>query len=122
MLMIMPDNSTAGRKAAMTAYGAELILVESMEAARDLALAMQAQGEGVVLDQFSNQDNPSAHYNTTGPEIWQQTQGQITHFISSMGTTGTINGSSRYLKEQNPMCKLWFCSPRRRCNSWDRVG
>ena len=102
MLLIMPDNSTAERKAAMTAYGAELILVESMEAARDLALEMQAQGQGVVLDQFSNQDNPTAHYSTTGPEIWQQTQGQITHFISSMGTTGTIMGVSRYLKEQNP--------------------
>lgn len=101
MLLIMPDNSTAERKAAMTAYGAELILVESMEAARDLALEMQAQGQGVVLDQFSNQDNPTAHYSTTGPEIWQQTQGQITHFISSMGTTGTIMGVSRYLKEQN---------------------
>ncbi|NLD01645.1 MAG: pyridoxal-phosphate dependent enzyme, partial [Gammaproteobacteria bacterium] len=76
MLLIMPDNSTAERKAAMTAYGAELILVESMEDARDLALAMQAQGQGIVLDQFANQDNPLAHYNSTGPEIWQQTQGQ----------------------------------------------
>lgn len=111
MLLIMPDNSTAERKAAMTAYGAELILVESMEAARDLALAMQAQGEGVVLDQFSNQDNPSAHYNTTGPEIWQQTQGQITHFISSMGTTGTIMGVSRYLKEQNPDVQIIGLQP-----------
>lgn len=111
MLLIMPDNSTAERKAAMTAYGAELILVESMEAARDLALAMQAQGEGVVLDQFSNQDNPSAHYNTTGPEIWQQTQGQITHFISSMGTTGTIMGVSRYLKEQNPEVQIIGLQP-----------
>lgn len=111
MLLIMPDNSTAERKAAMTAYGAELILVESMEAARDLALAMQAQGEGVVLDQFSNQDNPTAHYNTTGPEIWQQTQGQITHFISSMGTTGTIMGVSRYLKEQNPDVQIIGLQP-----------
>ncbi|NLU11846.1 MAG: cysteine synthase CysM [Gammaproteobacteria bacterium] len=111
MLLIMPDNSTAERKAAMTAYGAELILVESMEAARDLALAMQAQGEGVVLDQFSNQANPSAHYNTTGPEIWQQTQGQITHFISSMGTTGTIMGVSRYLKEQNPDVQIIGLQP-----------
>ena len=111
MLLIMPDNSTAERKAAMTAYGAELILVESMEAARDLALAMQAQGEGVVLDQFSNQDNPTAHYSTTGPEIWQQTQGQITHFISSMGTTGTIMGVSRYLKEQNPDVQIIGLQP-----------
>ncbi len=111
MLLIMPDNSTAERKAAMTAYGAELILVESMEAARDLALEMQAQGQGVVLDQFSNQDNPTAHYSTTGPEIWQQTQGQITHFISSMGTTGTIMGGSRYLKEQNPDVQIIGLQP-----------
>lgn len=112
MLLIMPDNSTAERKAAMTAYGAELILVESMEAARDLALEMQAQGQGVVLDQFSNQDNPTAHYSTTGPEIWQQTQGQITHFISSMGTTGTIMGVSRYLKEQNPDVQIIGLQPK----------
>lgn len=111
MLLIMPDNSTAERKAAMTAYGAELILVESMEAARDLALELQAQGKGIVLDQFSNQDNPSAHYHTTGPEIWQQTQGQITHFISSMGTTGTIMGVSRYLKEQNPNVQIIGLQP-----------
>lgn len=111
MLLIMPDNSTAERKAAMTAYGAELILVESMEAARDLALEMQAQGKGVVLDQFSNQDNPTAHYSSTGPEIWQQTQGQITHFISSMGTTGTIMGVSRYLKEQNPNVQVIGLQP-----------
>ena len=111
MLLIMPDNSTAERKAAMTAYGAELILVESMEAARDLALEMQAQGKGIVLDQFSNQDNPSAHYQTTGPEIWQQTKGQITHFVSSMGTTGTIMGVSRYLKEQNPEVQIVGLQP-----------
>ena len=111
MLLIMPDNSTAERKAAMTAYGAELILVESMEDARDLALAMQAQGQGIVLDQFANQDNPLAHYNSTGPEIWQQTQGQITHFISSMGTTGTILAVSRYLKAQNPNVKIVGLQP-----------
>ncbi len=111
MLLIMPDNSTAERKAAMTAYGAELILVESMEDARDLALAMQAQGKGIVLDQFANQDNPLAHYNSTGPEIWQQTQGQVTHFISSMGTTGTIMGVSRYLKEQNPNVQIVGLQP-----------
>lgn len=111
MVLIMPDNSTAERKAAMTAYGAELILVDSMEAARDLALEMQAQGQGIVLDQFSNQDNPTAHYRTTGPEIWRQTQGQVTHFISSMGTTGTIMGVSRYLKEQNPKVQIVGLQP-----------
>lgn len=111
MLLIMPESSTAERKAAMTAYGAELILVESMEAARDLALDMQAQGKGIVLDQFSNQDNPTAHYQTTGPEIWQQTQGQVTHFVSSMGTTGTIMGVSRYLKEQNPAIQIIGLQP-----------
>jgi cysteine synthase B len=105
MKLIMPANMSAERKAAMTAYGAELIEVskeEGMERARDLALEMQAAGEGKVLDQFSNLDNPEAHYTGTGPEIWQQTQGRVTHFVSSMGTTGTIMGVSRYLKEQNP--------------------
>lgn len=104
MKLIMPDNSSEERKASMTAYGAELITVtkeESMEGARDLALAMQEQGEGIVLDQFSNMDNPEAHYQGTGPEIWEQTQGKITHFVSSMGTTGTIMGTSRFLKEQS---------------------
>ncbi len=104
MILIMPDNSSAERKAAMTAYGAELILVsqeEGMEGARDLAQKMESQGRGKVLDQFANNDNPEAHYTGTGPEIWRQTQGTITHFISSMGTTGTIMGVSRYLKEQN---------------------
>lgn len=103
MILIMPDNSSAERKAAMTAYGAELILVsqeEGMEGARDLAQRMEAEGRGKVLDQFANGDNPEAHYTTTGPEIWRQTQGTITHFVSSMGTTGTIMGVSRYLKEQ----------------------
>lgn len=104
MKLIMPDNSSEERKASMTAYGAELIPVtkeEGMEGARDLALAMQECGEGIVLDQFSNLDNPEAHYQGTGPEIWEQTQGKITHFVSSMGTTGTIMGTSRYLKEQS---------------------
>ena len=104
MILIMPDNSTSERKASMSAYGAELILVskeEGMEGARDLALKMQAEGKGKVLDQFGNSGNPLAHYQTTGPEIWQQTQGSITHFVSSMGTTGTIMGVSRYLKERN---------------------
>lgn len=114
MILIMPDNSTAERKAAMTAYGAELILVtkeEGMEGARDLAEKMQAEGRGLVLDQFANGDNPIAHYNSTGPEIWQQTQGTITHFISSMGTTGTIMGCSQYLKEQNPAVQVVGLQP-----------
>ena len=104
MHLIMPDNMSQERKSAMSAYGATLHLVskeEGMERARDLALEMQQQGVGVVLNQFANQDNPNAHYLSTGPEIWQQTQGSVTHFVSSMGTTGTIMGVSRYLKEQN---------------------
>ncbi len=114
MILIMPDNSTAERKAAMTAYGAQLILVtraEGMEGARDLALKMQAEGKGRVLDQFGNGDNPLAHYNTTGPEIWQQTRGRITHFVSSMGTTGTIMGVSRFLKEKNPAIRIIGLQP-----------
>ena len=114
MILIMPDNSTAERKAAMTAYGAELILVtreEGMEGARDLAERMQAEGRGKVLDQFANGDNPEAHYRSTGPEIWQQTGGTITHFVSSMGTTGTIMGTSRYLKEQNPQVQIVGLQP-----------
>ncbi|PHR97105.1 MAG: cysteine synthase B [Oceanobacter sp.] len=105
MILIMPDNATMERRWAMEAYGAELILVskeEGMEGARDLAANMEKAGKGIVLNQFGNLDNPEAHYLGTGPEIWQQTQGQITHFVSSMGTTGTIMGTSRYLKEQNP--------------------
>jgi cysteine synthase B len=104
MILIMPDNLSMERRWAMQAYGAELILVtkaQSMEGARDLALSMQAEGKGKVLNQFANDDNPLAHYETTGPEIWQQTQGQVTHFVSAMGTTGTIMGTSRFLKEQN---------------------
>ncbi len=114
MILIMPDNMTAERKAAMSAYGAELILVSreaSMEGARDLALKMQAEGKGKVLDQFGNGDNPLAHYDTTGPEIWQQTGGTITHFVSSMGTTGTIMGTSRYLKERNPAIRIVGLQP-----------
>src|SRR5690606_27630756 len=111
MILIKPGNSTEERKAAMTAYGAELILVDNMEVARDLALAMQAEGKGKVLDQFANGDNPEAHYRSTGPEIWQQTRGRITHFISSMGTTGTIMGTSRYLKEQNPAIEIIGLQP-----------
>ncbi|MDX5999017.1 cysteine synthase CysM [Shewanella oneidensis] len=102
MILIMPSNSTQERKDAMQAYGAELLLVDNMEAARDLALALQAEGKGKVLDQFNNQDNANAHFLTTGPEIWQQSQGKITHFVSSMGTTGTIMGVSKYLKSRNP--------------------
>ncbi|MBB4865544.1 cysteine synthase B [Pseudomonas nitritireducens] len=114
MILIMPDNSTAERKAAMTAYGAELILVtkeQGMEGARDLADQMAREGQGKVLDQFANGDNPVAHYHSTGPEIWQQTGGEITHFVSSMGTTGTIMGVSRYLKEQNPDVQIVGLQP-----------
>lgn len=115
MVLIMPDNMSAERKQSMAAYGAELITVtkaEGMEGARDLAMAMQARGEGVVLDQFSNFDNPLAHVNSTGPEIWQQTQGQVTHFVSSMGTTGTIMGVSAYLKDKNPDIQIVGLQPK----------
>ncbi|TAG01439.1 MAG: cysteine synthase CysM [Burkholderiales bacterium] len=104
MKLIMPENQSIERRQSMKAYGAELILVsktEGMEGARDLAFAMQAKGEGRVLDQFANPDNPLAHYRGTGPEIWQQTNGRVTHFVSAMGTTGTITGVSNFLKEQN---------------------
>ena len=114
IILIMPDNSTAERKASMAAYGAELILVSKesgMEGARDLALQMQGEGKGKVLDQFGNHDNPLAHYTTTGPEIWAQTQGRITHFVSSMGTTGTIMGTSRFLKEKNPAIQIIGLQP-----------
>ncbi len=114
MILIMPDNSTDERKWAMTAYGAELILVskeEGMEGARDLAEKMQREGQGKLLDQFANGDNPQAHYSGTGPEIWQQTAGSITHFVSSMGTTGSIMGTSRYLKEQNPAIEIVGLQP-----------
>ncbi|MGO2386454.1 MAG: cysteine synthase CysM [Psychrobacter sp.] len=110
--LLMPTNSTQERKDAMIAYGATLIEVdEGIEAARDLAMQMQADGKGVVLDQFNNPDNSQAHYLTTGPELWAQTEGKITHFISSMGTTGTITGVSRYLKEQNPDVKIIGLQP-----------
>lgn len=102
MTLIMPASSTQERKDAMTAYGATLIETDGMEQARDLALQMQAEGKGVVLDQFNNPDNKMAHYLTTAPEIWEQTDGKITHFVSSMGTTGTIMGVSKFLKEKNP--------------------
>ena len=114
MILIMPDNMSEERCAAMKAYGAELILVtqeQSMEGARDLALQMQDEGRGIVLDQFNNPDNPEAHYIGTGPEIWQQTGGEITHFVSAMGTTGTIMGTSRYLKEQDPDVQIVGVQP-----------
>ncbi|GAA3940156.1 cysteine synthase CysM [Litoribacillus peritrichatus] len=114
MVLIMPDNMSEERKLAMSAYGAELITVTKeagMEAARDLALKMQEEGKGRVLDQFGNFDNPLSHYESTGPELWQQTSGQITHFVSSMGTTGTIMGTSRYLKEQNPDIQIIGLQP-----------
>jgi len=114
MVLVMPDNMSEERRAAMKAYGAELILVtqeQSMEGARDLALQMQAEGKGIVLDQFNNADNPNAHYISTGPEIWQQTEGKITHFVSAMGTTGTIMGVSHFLKEKNPDIQIVGVQP-----------
>ena len=115
MTLIMPDNLSAERRASMTAYGAELILTPAakggMEYARDLAMQMQAQGEGRVLDQFANDDNPRSHYETTGPEIWRDTDGRITHFVSAMGTTGTIVGVSRYLKEKNASVRIVGAQP-----------
>ena len=114
MKLIMPAHMSEERKAAMRAYGAELILVtqeEGMEGARDLALAMQARGEGIVLDQFANPDNPVAHHGTTGPEIFEQTRGEITHFVSSMGTTGTIMGVSKYFKSVKPSVQIVGLQP-----------
>jgi len=114
MVLVMPDNQSMERRQSMKAFGAELVLTPkdgSMELARDVALKMQAEGEGIVLDQFGNQDNPLAHYEGTGPEIWRDTAGKITHFVSSMGTTGTIMGVSRYLKEQNPNIKIIGVQP-----------
>ncbi|MCC2637692.1 MAG: cysteine synthase [Moraxellaceae bacterium] len=114
MILIMPDNQSQERRDAMAAYGAELISVpqaQGMEGARDLALRMQAEGRGRVLNQFGNSDNPLSHYRTTGPEVWAQTDGTVTHFISSMGTTGTIMGCSRFLKEQNPAVRIVGLQP-----------
>ncbi|PHS25440.1 MAG: cysteine synthase B [Methylophaga sp.] len=111
MLLIMPKNMSMERRASMRAYGAELILTESMEIARDLALEMQQQGKGKLLNQFANFDNPLAHYQTTGPEIWRDTDGDITHFVSAMGTTGTIMGVSRYLKEQSAEVQIVGVEP-----------
>lgn len=114
MVLIMPETMSIERRASMRAYGAEIILVsadEGMEGARDLAKQMEAEGKGRVLDQFSNPDNPLAHYETTGPEIWRDTEGKVTHFVSAMGTTGTIMGTSRFLKEQNPAISIVGVQP-----------
>jgi len=114
MVLVMPENQSIERRQAMKAFGAELVLTPkdgSMELARDVALKLQAEGEGIVLDQFANMDNPLAHYEGTGPEIWRDTEGKVTHFVSSMGTTGTIMGTSRYLKEQNPNIKIIGVQP-----------
>lgn len=114
MVLIMPENMSAERRATMKAFGAEIILVsaeEGMEGARDLAAKMGAEGEGAVLDQFANPDNPHSHYVGTGPEIWRDTNGEITHFVSSMGTTGTIMGAGRFLKEQNPEIEIIGVTP-----------
>ncbi len=112
--LIMPDNMSRERQASMQAYGAELVLVsreQGMEGARDLATRMAQEGEGKILDQFNNDDNPYAHFSTTGPEIWRQTQGRVSHFVSSMGTTGTITGVSRYLKSQNESVRVIGLQP-----------
>jgi S-sulfo-L-cysteine synthase (O-acetyl-L-serine-dependent) len=114
MVLIMPEHLSIERRQTMRAYGAELVLVskaDGMEGARDLAESMQREGKGKILDQFSNPDNPAAHYESTGPEIWRDTGGGITHFVSSMGTTGTIMGCSRYLKEQNPDIQIVGVQP-----------
>jgi len=114
MILIMPEHLSIERRQTMRAFGAELQLVSKeagMEGARDLAIAMEKQGIGRILDQFANPDNPAAHYRTTGPEIWRDTEGKITHFVSSMGTTGTIMGCSRYLKEQNPAIQIVGVQP-----------
>ena len=115
MILVMPENQTVERRQTMKAFGAELVLTPvsgSMEVARDVANRMVAEGKGVVLDQFANPDNPIAHYEGTGPEIWRDTEGQITHFVSSMGTTGTIMGVSRFLKEQNPNIRIIGVQPK----------
>ncbi|HEX7748978.1 MAG TPA: cysteine synthase CysM [Bordetella sp.] len=115
MILIMPDNLSLERRASMAAYGAQLILTPAdkggMEYARDLAMEMQSEGKGRVLDQFANPDNPRAHIETTGPEIWRQTDGRVTHFVSAMGTTGTIMGMSTYLKGQNPAIQVIGAQP-----------
>lgn len=114
MILVMPENQSVERRQSMKAYGAELVLTPkdgSMELARDVAMKLQKEGEGIVLDQFGNPDNPIAHYEGTGPEIWRDTDGKVTHFVSSMGTTGTIMGTSRFLKEQNPEIQIVGVEP-----------
>ena len=114
MILVMPENQSVERRQTMRAFGAELVLTPrdgGMELARDVAEKMQGEGRGIILDQFANADNPQAHYEGTGPEIWNDTQGRVTHFVSSMGTTGTIMGVSRYLKEQNPAVCIVGCEP-----------
>ena len=114
MILVLPENASIERRQTMAAFGAKFILTpqpQGMEGARDIAQDMQARGEGVILDQFSNTDNPLAHYDNTGREIWEQTEGRITHFVSSMGTTGTIMGVSRYLKAKNPEIQIIGCQP-----------
>ncbi|BBB67820.1 cysteine synthase [Undibacterium sp. YM2] len=114
MILLMPENLSIERRQSMAAYGAQIMLTPKtggMEYARDLAEQMQAEGQGVILDQFANPDNPLAHYEATGPEIWRDTKGQITHFVSAMGTTGTIMGVSAYLKEQNPQIRIVGAQP-----------
>lgn len=114
MVLVMPENQSVERCQTMRAFGAELVLTPKdggMELARDVAEKMKSEGRGIILDQFSNPDNPLAHYEGTGPEIWRETEGRVTHFISSMGTTGTIMGVSRYLKEQNPAVCVVGCQP-----------
>jgi len=119
MILIMPEHLSIERRQTMRAFGAELQLVSKeagMEGARDLAIAMEKQGIGKILDQFANPDNPDAHYRTTGPEIWRDTEGKITHFVSSMGTTGTIMGCSRFFKEKNPAIEIIGCQPEEGAN------
>jgi cysteine synthase B len=114
MILLMPENLSMERRQSMSAYGAQLVLtpkIGGMEYARDLALQMQKEGKGIILDQFSNPDNPRAHYETTGPEIWRDTQGRVTHFVSAMGTTGTIMGVSHYLKQQNDAVQIVGAQP-----------
>lgn len=114
MILVMPENQSLERRQTMAAFGAELVLTPKgggMELARDVAESLRAEGRGTILDQFANPDNPQAHYEGTGPEIWRDTDGRITHFVSSMGTTGTIMGTSRYLKERNPGIQIVGCQP-----------
>lgn len=114
MILVMPENQSLERRQTMAAYGADLILTPKgggMELARDMAERMRDEGKGIILDQFANPDNPLSHYEGTGPEIWRDTEGRITHFVSSMGTTGTIMGTSRYLKEMNPAIQIVGCQP-----------